>query len=299
MPSKILITGGTGLVGRRLAQKLKERKNEVRILTTSAVHAVKSDAFYWNPKDRYVDRRAFVGIDYIIHLAGASLADERWTTQRKKLIYESRVSATYLLQERSKENGIKGIIAASAIGFYGMDTGDHEVDEKSKCGNDFLSNVVIDWEEAIDSFSETMEQVVKFRLGVVLDPSGGALKKIAKPVRYGVGTPLGNGKQWMSWIHVEDLVKMILFALETKLSGTYNAVAPNAVTNEEFTKLVARQFHRPLWLPNVPRLVLRIFLGELAQVVLGSSKVRSKKIEKEKFDFEYPRLDMALLDLLK
>ena len=299
MPSKILITGGTGLVGTRLVHKLKESKNEVRILTTNAVRAEGLDAFYWNPKDQYVDRRAFKDVDYIIHLAGAGVANERWTAQRKKLIYDSRVATTYLLHERSKENGIKGIIAASAVGFYGMDTDDQFVDEKSNRGNDFLSDVVCDWEGAVDSFSETMDKVVKLRIGVVLDPLGGALKKIARPIRYGVGARLGNGKQWMSWIHVEDLVKMILFALEKEISGSYNAVAPNPVTNAGFTESVAKTLHKPLWLPNIPGGVLRTFFGEFAQVVLGGNRVKSKKIENEKFEFEYPQLDDALVDLLK
>ena len=299
MPSKILITGGTGLVGTRLTQRLIEKKHKVSILTTSAVKAEENGAYYWNLKDKYIDSRAFDGVDYIIHLAGAGVADERWTKSRKKIIYDSRIANTRLLFERSKGHGIKGIIAASGIGYYGMDTGDKWVDEGSDDGNDFLSNLVVDWEKAIDSFGEIMERVVKLRIGVVLDHSGGALPKIARPIRIGVGSPLGSGQQWISWIHVEDLVKMILFAVENNLIGTYNAVAPNPVTNTEFTKAVAKRLGRSLWLPNAPAFILKIVFGELAKVVLGGNRVKSNKIEKESFSFEYSQLDAALADLLE
>ena len=158
--------------------------------------------------------------------------------------------------------------------------------------------MVVDWEKAIDSFAEIMEQVVKLRIGVVLDPAGGVLPKISKPIRMGVGSSLGNGKQWMSWIHSEDLVKMILFALDSNLSGTYNAVAPNPVTNTDFTKAVAKKLGRSLWLPNAPAFILQLVFGELAQVVLGGNRVKSDKIEKKGFSFDYPQLDTALADLL-
>ena len=298
MPSKILITGGTGLIGSRLTQRLIEKKHKVSILTTSAVRAEESGAFYWNLKDKYIDRRAFEDVDHIIHLAGAGVADERWTKERKKLIYDSRVANTRLLFERAKGHKIKGIIAASAIGYYGMDTADAWVDEKTERGSDYLSDVVVDWEESIDSFEEIMAQVVKFRIGVVLDPSGGALPKISKPIRMGMGSPLGNGKQWLSWIHSEDLVKMVLFALDSNLSGTYNAVAPNPVTNTDFTKAVAKKLGRSLWLPNAPAFVLKMVFGELAQVVLGGNRVKSDKIEKKGYSFDYPQLDAALANLL-
>ncbi|MCP4460030.1 MAG: TIGR01777 family protein [Cytophagales bacterium] len=299
MPSKILITGGTGMVGSRLTQRLIEKKDKVSILTTSAVRAEETGAFYWNLKDQYIDYRAFEDVDYIIHLAGAGVADERWTKERKKIIYDSRVANTRLLFERSKGYGIKGIIAASAVGYYGMDAGDQWVDEKTSHGNDFLSDVVVDWERAIDSFGEIMEQVVKLRIGVVLDPVGGALPKISKPIRLGVGSPLGNGQQWLSWIHSEDLAKMILFALDSNLSGTYNAVAPNPITNADFTKAVAKELNRSLWLPNAPAFILKMVFGELAQVVLGGNRVKSNKIKKKGFSFDYPQLDAALMELLE
>ncbi len=299
MSSKILITGGTGLVGTRLIQKLIDKKHKVSILTTSAIRADEEGAFYWNLKDNYIDHRAFEAVDYIVHLAGASLADERWTKNRKKVIYDSRVANTNLLFERSKGHGIKGIIAASAIGYYGMDTGEQWMDEKSEEGNDFLSKVVVDWEKSIDTFKETMKHVVKFRIGIVLDSEGGALPKITKAIRTRVGSPLGRGNQWMSWIHSEDLVKMILFALDSNLSGTYNAVAPNPVTNADFTKAVADKFGRSLWLPNAPAFILKLVFGEFAQVVLGGNRVKSENIKKKGFSFDYPQLDTALMNLLE
>lgn len=298
MSSKILITGGTGLVGSRVTQRLNEKKHRVSILTTNAVRTKEAGVFYWNLKDKYIDVKAFEGVDYIIHLAGAGVADKRWTKERKKLIYDSRIANTNLLFERAKGHGIKGIIAASAIGYYGMDSSEQWQDEKTKRGNDYLSDVVVDWEEAIDSFEEIMKFVVKLRIGIVLDSAGGALPKISKPIYMGVGSPFGNGKQWMSWIHAEDLVKMILFVLDSNLSGTYNAVAPNPVTNTDFTKAVAKKMGRSLWLPNAPAFILKMGLGALSQIVLGGNRVKSDKIKKKGFSFDYPKLDAALADLL-
>ncbi len=299
MPSNILITGGTGLVGSELIKALSKKKYGIKILTTSAVRAERDDAFYWNLKDQYIDYNAFEDVDAIVHLAGAGVADKKWTKERKQLIYDSRVRNTELLFDRAKGHGIKTMVAATAIGYYGLDAGDQSLNENSKRGNDFFSEVVGDWEEAIDLFNDEFERVVKLRIGVVLSPKGGALPKITKPIKFWVGAPLGSGRQWMSWIHMDDLIKMILFALETESSGTYNAVAPNPVTNSQFTTAVAKQMKKPLWLPNIPPFVLKMVFGELAQVILGGLRVESAKIEKKNFRFDYPELDGALTDLLK
>lgn len=271
----------------------------MRILTTSAIRAQQPDAFYWNLKDQYIDSHAFEDTDYIIHLAGAGIADKRWSESRKKLIYDSRVKNTQLLFERSKGYPIKGLVAASAVGFYGMDTGDKQLSENNERGKDFLSDIVVDWEKANAQFEERDLRVAMLRIGIVLSTEGGALKKMALPFKLGIGSPIGSGKQWMSWIHEDDLVEMILFALDNQLSGTYNAVAPEPTTNKEFSRTLAHVLAKPFWAPNVPAFVLRLLYGELAYVVLGGNKVASKKIQKTGFTFKFNNLKDALTHLLK
>lgn len=299
MPSKILITGGTGLVGTHLTNELLAKNHEVRILTTSAVRAEEPDAFYWNLKDQYIDQRAFEGVDYIVHLAGAGVADKRWSEKRKKVIYDSRIKNTALLCERAKGHGIKGVIAASAIGYYGFDTGEELMTVESERGEGFLSDVVADWEREIEEFEKIMDQVMAVRIGIVLSTEGGALKQMATPFKFGVGSPLGNGKQWMSWIHIDDLVGMMMHGIEKGTSGTFNGVAPNPERNKDFSKTLAGVLSMPMWLPNVPAFVLKIVFGELAQVVLGGNKVSAKKIVDAGYSFKFEHLAPALKDLFK
>jgi hypothetical protein len=299
MPSKILITGGTGLVGTKLTNALRTRGDEVHLLTTSAIRAEQPDAFYWNLKDQYIDHRAFEGVDYIIHLAGAGVADKPWSDKRKKLIYDSRIKNTNLLFERLKGSKVKGIIAASAIGYYGMDTGEKWLNEADQRGKDFLSDVVVDWEEAIFSLTERSERVAALRIGIVLSSDGGALKKMMPPFRFGLGAPIGSGKQWMSWIHEDDLVGMILFALDNEVAGVYNAVAPNPVTNSDFSRALANTLGKPFFLPNVPAFALKLVFGEMARVVLGGNRVKADKIKKAGYAFKFNKIDEALRDLLK
>ena len=299
MPSKILITGGTGLVGTKLTQALKASGNEVSILTTSAVRAQQPDAFYWNLKDQYIDFQAFENVDYIIHLAGAGIADKPWSESRKKLIYDSRIGNTNLLFERSKGYPIKGIVAASAVGFYGMNTDDRQLSEADGRGNDFLSDIVVDWERAIMQFEERDTRTVALRIGIVLSTDGGALKKMVLPFKLGIGSPIGSGQQWMSWIHEDDLVEMILFALDNQISGIYNAIAPEPVRNSDFSRTLAMVMGKPYWAPKVPAFILRMLYGELANVVLGGNKVSSKKIQTAGFSFLYKNLKDALTQLLK
>jgi len=299
MPSKILITGGTGLVGTKLTKALRDRGDEVCILTTSAIRAEQPDAFYWNLKDQYIDHRAFEGVDYIIHLAGAGVADKPWSEERKRLIYDSRIKNTNLLFERSKGYPIKGIVAASAVGFYGMDTGEKWLNEADPRGADYLSDVVVDWEESIMQFRERDTRVVALRIGIVLSTDGGALKKMIPPFKFGLGAPIGSGKQWMSWIHEDDLVGMILFALDHEMTGVYNAVAPNPVNNADFSRAIAIALKKPFWLPNLPAFVLKLVFGQMAQVVLGGNRVKADKIKKAGYSFKFNKIEEALSDLLK
>ncbi len=298
MASKILITGGTGLVGSKLTSELRKKGHLVNILTTSATTAEKEGYYYWNIKDQYIDLNAFDGVEYIVHLAGAGVADKRWTEKRKKIILESRTKSTALLAERAKNHKLKAFLSASAVGIYGFNTGDKWLDEESDQGNDFLAEVVQAWEHEVDGFEGIAKRVVKLRIGIVLSTEGGALKEMLPPFKWGVGSPLGSGKQWMSWIHIDDLVDMFVRGIEKDLNGTYNAVGPSPVTNKEFSSLVAKTLGKPMWLPNVPSFILRLIFGELSQVVLGGNRVKSKKIEKAGFTFKFKNLESALKDLL-
>lgn len=298
MPRKILITGGTGLVGSKLRAALEARGDTVTILTTSALRAEREDAFYWNLKDRYIDSRAFEGVDYIVHLAGAGVADKRWTAKRKKEIYDSRIENTKLLAERAKGHSIKGIVAASAIGYYGLDTGKEWVNESAPAGSDFLAHVVVDWEKSIETFSTLTNKVVAIRIGVVLSTEGGALPKMMTPFRLGVGSAIASGRQYMSWIHIDDLVGIFLHALDTDIAGIYNGVAPQPVTNAEFSKSLAAVLKKPFWFPNVPAFMLRLIFGELAGVLLGGNRVHAGKIQKAGYTFRHSTLASALKDLL-
>lgn len=286
----ILIAGGTGLIGKPLVEKLKERGHTVRVLTRSP----QSDIEYkWSLVNKSIDKEALVGVDTIINLAGAGIADKRWTEKRKKEIIESRVKTSSFLYDLGKNMPeLRHYISASGINCYGYDQPDRKHPETDDFGTDFLSIVVKRWEEAADLFSAEYK-VAKIRTGVVLAEDGGALEKIAKTIKSYTGAPLGSGKQWMPWITMEDMVNVYVHTVENELEGAYNAVA-NAHTNKELTKTLARQLKKPLWLPNVPSFVLKIMLGEMSSVVLEGLQADNTKIKDTGFKFEHIELDKAL-----
>lgn len=300
MAQKILITGGTGLVGSKLVPLLQEQGYEVRLLSRTK----KSGAvprFQWNVSENYIDDAAFEGISYIIHLAGAGVAEGRWTDDRKKEFFSSRVDATNLLLKKVKELDVKleAFLCASAVGIYGNYEGSEVKTEESPFASDYLAKLTVDWENAAENFQKEGIRTVKFRIGVVLSETGGALKKIAQPIKLFAGAPLGPGNQYMSWVHIGDLCRMIAFAIENKeMQGPYNAVNPNPVTNKEMTKIIAKTLKKPLWLPNVPSFVLKMMFGEMASIVLGGSVVSSSKIEAAGFNPEFTEAQSAISDLL-
>ncbi|MGB3469052.1 MAG: TIGR01777 family oxidoreductase [Cyclobacteriaceae bacterium] len=302
MKDKILITGGTGLVGSHLTKILKQDGYQVGILTRGK--SKKEDGvhyYHWDIGKKEIDNEALEGTAYIINLVGAGVADKKWTDERKKVILKSRTESTGFLYEQVEANHVqlKGFISASAIGIYGNYAGDDLKNEDSREANDFLAEVVKAWEEASNQFMSLGIRTVLLRIGVVLDDSDGALVKIAQPIRYGVGAPLGSGDQYMSWIHIDDLCRMFKWAVEEqRIQGVYNAVNPNPVTNEEFTKATARVLKKPLWLPNVPSFVLKLMLGEMASIVLGGVRVSCRKIIDDGFTHRFEALDEALDDLL-
>ncbi|TAE75600.1 MAG: TIGR01777 family protein [Bacteroidetes bacterium] len=296
MKKTLLITGGSGLVGTYLTQLALAKNYEVRWLGRSINHSnpqIKS--FVWDIEKQYIDQKAFDEVDYVVHLAGAGVAEKSWTKQRKTEILESRTKSTALLAKYLIQTNVKKVISASAIGFYGMDTGNHWVDENSQAGTDFLAEVTKSWEDEANKISVPL---MKIRIGVVLSNKGGALVKLAEPVKWCVGAGLGTGEQYISWIHIEDMCQLILFGLENEnLTGTFNAVAPNPLTNVEITKAIAKKIQKPLILPNVPAFVLKIMLGEMAGIVLGGNKVSAKKVIEAGFKFQYDTIEKALINL--
>jgi uncharacterized protein (TIGR01777 family) len=294
----ILITGGTGLIGRNLTKQLLEQGHVVSNLSRSAGKNPQVKTFLWDVEKGVIDSNCINGVDIIIHLAGAGIADKPWTAQRKQELIDSRVKSIQLIYELLKKNAhqVSTVISASAIGYY-SDRGDELMTEESKPSNDFMAECCIAWENAVDEGNQLGLRIVKYRTGVVLD-NGGALEKLAMPIKFFLGSPLGNGKQWIPWIHWKDVIAMYLFAIDnSNLSGTFNMVAPNPLTNKQLTYAVAKQLHKPVWLPNVPAVFLKLLLGEMATIVLGSTKVAADKIQLAGFKFTYSKIEEALKEI--
>lgn len=295
MSKSVLITGGTGLVGSALIPKLKAKGYKVSILSRS--ESMKETTRIWDYKKEYLDPRAFDGVDTIVHLAGAGVADKKWTSERKDEIYNSRTKTSLLLYNEleKREHQVKTFIAASAIGLYGSDTGNRIVKEDAPVGNDFLAHVTDAWDTATNKVKSLGIRLAQIRIGVVLSEKGGALKELLKPP---VAAPLGKGDQYMSWIHIDDLCDMIIYAIDnTEIEGAYNGVGPKPQTNKDYTKVAAKAFKKPYLPIAVPSKVLKVMLGEMSTIVLGGSRVSSEKIQKTGFQFKFPKLPDALQDL--
>ena len=302
MSEIVVLTGGTGLVGRCLTKLLLEEGYTVRYLSRRKTTVPQVSVFTWDVSSGTIEEGALDQADYIVHLAGAGIADERWTARRKKEILESRVKSTKLLYDYCRSRGVKpkAFIASSAIGYYGGHTRDSLRTERSAPGSDFLAEVTTKWEMASDPFEEWGVRVVKLRTGVVLSRKGGALPKVVIPARLCMAAALGSGQQWMSWIHEEDLARLFLAAMrDGNWRGSYNAVAPHPVRNKTFTSEVnfwlgtCRSLR--LFLPPIPAFLLRLVFGEMAIVVLGSSRVDNARLRTETyFRYMYPTLSQAL-----
>jgi uncharacterized protein (TIGR01777 family) len=294
----ILLTGGTGLIGLKLTQQLLEKGYQVSHLSRSPGKDSRVKTYLWDVGKGQIDEHCIDGVDMIVHLAGAGIADKRWTDQRKKELINSRTKSIELVYGllRNKKLRVNSVISASAIGYYG-DRGDELLTELSLSANGFLAKCCAAWENAVDLGKEFNLRIVKFRTGVVLD-NGGALKKIAMPIKFYVGSPIGNGRQWVPWIHWKDVADMYIYAIENeKIDGVYNMVSPNPLTNKQLTRAVAKQLHKPLWMPNVPAAILKLLMGEMSTIVLGSTKVSAKKIEDARFQFKYPDIESALKEI--
>lgn len=292
---KVAITGGTGVIGEKLSALLVKKGYEVIWISRSKNAQNPYPTFLWTELNTCLK-----DVDFVIHLAGAGIVDKAWTDERKKTILSSRTdTAQQIFDYCKKENHqLKAFISSSAIGYYGIITSDKIYVEDDAPGNDFLADTCVQWEASVDQFETLDIRTVKIRTGIVLSTDGGALVEIAKPIKYNFGAAIGSGKQFIAWIHVKDLCKMYIHAIENEnMHGAFNAVAPEHKSNQEFTKAVAHQLKKILWLPNVPAFVLKLMLGKRAQLVLEGSRVSASKILKSGFQFNYPKLNEALQEL--
>lgn len=300
---RVLITGATGLIGTHLTRLCHEKGINVNYLSTSKEKLETKPnykGFFWNPEEGKLDPMAFKGVSAIIHLAGENIG-QRWTSSAKERILKSRTETAFLLQKSLQEHKhhVSHFISASGISIYPSSLQKLYTEEDNGVDDSFVGKVVVQWENAADQFEKLGMDVAKVRTGLVLAKEGGFLEKIKEPVSFSVGAPLGSGKQWQSWIHIEDLARIYLYILENKLEGIFNAVAPNPVTNAEFVKQVAEKMGKSIWIPKVPAFTIKLVLGEMSQLVLSSQLVSSNKIEQSGFSFHYVNLAKALEDLIE
>ena len=300
---KVLITGATGLIGNELVDLLLQNGISVHFLSTSKSKLVTESnfkGFFWNINSGEIDKAAFDEVDAIIHLAGATVS-KRWTKGYKEEIINSRTLSTRLLyQTLSKnQNQVKHIISASAIGIYPDSLEAIYSETNTEVDDSFLGEVVVKWEEEVSKFEHLNITVSKVRIGLVLAKKGGALQEMIKPIKLGVGVAFGTGKQYQSWIHIHDLASIFSFVLMNKLEGIYNAVSPYPVTNTELTKAIAKTVKKPLFMPNIPKFLMKLILGEMHQILFSSQNVSARKILNNGFQFKYASLDKALQNLLK
>jgi len=297
---KILISGATGLVGKKLSKKLYERGYKVEILVRSKKEKTNFKSYVWDYENQFLEECALDNTYIFIHLAGAPIS-KRWTNPYKKEIYRSRVDSAQFIYERMFEKDIhpEAVISASAVGFYGQVTSEHIFSEEDLPAQDFLGNVCADWELKALQFQNLGSRVVRIRTATVLSEKGGALDTFRKPVDFNLGAALGTGQQYFPWIHIDDLVNIYFKAVEdVSMNGAYNASAPDFVTNEILTKKLASHLNKKLFLPNVPKFVIKTILGEMSVLALEGSRISSEKIENSGFNFKYNNLDSALSDIL-
>ena len=305
----VLISGGTGLIGSRLTHHLIERGYDIIILTQQKNRLAENSKItysYWNVEKEIIDKKAVLSADHIVHLAGAGVMDHKWTTDYKKKILESRRKSAELIVNCLKENEhhVKTFVSASAIGYYGADEkilerkdGFIESDLPSR---DFLGETCLLWEASVEPVTALGTRLVKLRTGIVLSKKGGALKEFKKPLRFGIATVFGNGKQIVSWIHIDDLSRMYSEAMENKyLHGSYNAVAPEPVSQKQLILLLANKMRNKFFTAvHIPVFILKLFLGKRSIEILKSATVSDRKIKATGFTFLYPSIESALNEVV-
>ena len=294
----ILITGGTGLIGKQLSTLLREKNYNVTVL--SRTNSEVPNSYFWDIEKDFIEEKAITEADYIIHLAGAGIAEERWTKKRKKELVNSRVDSTKLLYKNVVKLNpkLKGFIAASGIGYYGAISSETIFTENDAPGKDFLATICKLWEKESIKFDSINIRTVILRTGIVLSKKGGAYEKISKPIKIGIGSSLGSGNQYVPWIHITDLCNMYIEAIENNdIHGIYNAVSPEHTTNTALTNSIAASLNKKIRLPNTPAFILKTLLGKMAVILLEGSRVSSEKILSIGFQFKFPTLKKALIDI--
>ncbi len=301
---KVFITGGTGLIGKLLVKRLLERGDDVIVLTRNAEKARK---FFvdkvvvveGNPSEPGEWQKEISGTDAIINLAGEPVTKKRWNDKEKKRIYDSRINAANSVVQGIKNAEIKPkvLINASAVGYYGFQKDEREINENETSGRDFLAKLCVEWEDAARIAEKDGIRVVRLRIGIVFAENGGALSKMVTPFKLYAGGPIGNGKQWLPWIHIDDIIGLILFSLDNEVSGVFNATAPNPVKMKSFAETMGKITHRPSWLP-VPSITLKATLGEVADVITSGQRAIPQRALEKGYEFEFPDLEGALKNLL-
>jgi len=299
--SSVLITGGSGLIGRYLTSALLNDGYQVAHLSRKANQFGKVRVFRWDPEKGILDPAVLTGIDYVIHLAGANIGEKRWSASRKEEIVNSRIDSSKLLYDviTGSKIQLKAFISASAVGYYGSLTSEKIFSEEDPAATDFLGNTCRLWEEGADLFANAGIRTVKIRTSVVLEKSDSALSKMMIPAKFGFLVQTGNGRQYMPWIHITDLCNIYVQAIkDEKMNGAYNAVSPQHVTHKEFIKTLGRVMGKPVFPVPVPGFILRAALGEMSDVVLKGSRVSAEKIQNAGYSFKFGNLHDALKDVL-
>ena len=299
---KVLITGATGLIGSRIVKDCLERDIKVNFLTTrkNKIYTFPGcNGFYWNPQKNIIDLNCFNQVDSIINLSGASIF-RIWTKKNKELIFKSRVQSLNFLRKQLIENNIKiqSIVSASGIGAYPSSYDEEFNENERKRSSYFLSDVIKEWEKATMSFERIVEKVSIVRIGLVLSSRGGVLKQTMQPMSFGFGVYFGSGRQWQSWIHIKDISQIFIYVIKNKLSGLYNGVAPNPISNYEFTMTISRIKKYVLFIIPLPRFFFKLIFGDMHIILFKSQKVSSKKIEQAGFNFKFRKLKNSVKDIL-
>jgi uncharacterized protein (TIGR01777 family) len=298
---KILIGGGSGFIGKALSEKLTSEGYDINIFTRNPDQDSPYKLFYWNPPENFADDKAFEGISCIINLTGENISGKRWSKKQKEKIEKSRKESTELFRQKINDHklNIKKYISSSAIGYYGTFNSEKIFKEDDPPGNDFLSEVCMIWENAVNKIKDDGIQTAILRTGVVFNKEGGAFPKLIQTLKYNNLAVLGSGKQYIPWIHIEDLTSMILYLIKNnKLTGVYNAVGPVSYTQKTILKKIQEYSKKKMILTKIPGFILKLIFGEMASILLYGSRISSEKIEKSGFEFKYRKFEDALTELI-
>jgi uncharacterized protein len=297
----VLITGGSGLVGGALTRLLKTGGHQVRWLSRTNKNTGAAKVFHWDPSAKRIDLKAFDGVTHLVHLAGAGIADKRWTKKYKQELSDSRIRSSEFLSDVLRDNDFKlnAVVGASASGYYGSGEVTQKFNESSAPGNDFLAKLCVDWEHSYLGFATTAKRTCIVRTAPVLSNKGGLLKKMMPAFRVGLGAPLGSGRQPFPWIHINDLAGIYyLLVTNERLNGAFNAAADETVSNGDFSKTLANQLGKPYFMPAIPLWALKLIFGEVAFVMTEGQALTNEKIKNTGFSFRFPLLVQALRDIV-